>query len=377
MSCLLTKTSQRVWLSRLRLQHTSGLRNRWSLRVQITGKRPFHMTTTAASSSRKFKKMEVTGESPVVEAKRSLIAEILMDDHPESVQSDIDPEIKAFNEKVKRLEQMLYEAERVDEEFNERLADEDVNEDDDDTECVENTPEGTHYLEEIVLDETAGNTVLPLDQTRKMKTSVSDEHPESVSNVPCPGCGALLHCHDPALPGYISVDKYKAIPSGELCDQFCERCHMMRNYNEALALSVDPNLYVKIISKVREVQALTILLVDVTDIEGSLIRNLPSLIGRKRPVFIIGNKVDLLPSESQSYLKHVKSVLESVCKNEGLCDQMYVHYFGLISARTGFGVEELVTKLFRFWSRRGEYVQRWELGKFHIWFNAIKTYFDL
>ena len=248
---------------------------------------------------------------------------------------------------------MIYESEEVSENLVEASTETDMNEDNK-VEGADDTKGESRYIEEIVLDQDAGNTMLPLDQTKKTEVKGSDQITEPLGNASCPGCGATLHCQHPAIPGYVPSEKYMETPQEELHNHFCQRCHMMRNYNEALAHCVDPNMYVQLISRIRDLQALTILLVDVMDIEGSLIKNLPSLIGRKRPVFVVGNKVDLLPSDGKGYLNHVRSVLENVCKRAGLYDEMYIHYTGLISAKTGYGVEELITKLFRFWTRRGK-----------------------
>lgn len=361
MANLVLRMSPLIWIHRLKYQYTTTLIKKLFFSQQITRSRCLSTTANIASDSHKLKKQNRSAqmetaikESPAAEAKPSLIVEMLME-NSESVEASVNSEKQEFDEKMKRLEEMLYESEEYNNEQSEEEAtDEDVNISDG-PEQAEDSPQERHYVEEIVLDQDADNTVLPLDQTRRSKSGANEDLSQLVSDVPCPGCGALLHCHDPSIPGYMFRDKYNSIPREELSTHFCHRCHLMRNYNEALALSVDPQLYVKILSKIRHIQALTILLLDVTDIEGSLIKNLPSLIGRKRPMFIIGNKVDLLPEDSKGYLKHVKDILEGVCQREGFYDQMYVHYVGLISAKTGYGVEELITKLFRFWSRRGKH----------------------
>lgn len=57
-------------------------------------------------------------------------------------------------------------------------------------------------------------------------------------------------------------------------------------------------------------------MVDLLDFPCSIWPEMLALIGNSRPIFLVGNKVDLLPKDSQEYLKHVKrrlidSVVES------------------------------------------------------------------
>ena len=152
--------------------------------------------------------------------------------------------------------------------------------------------EDAHYLEEIMLDQAPKVKMsLPRDTRNHVNLFGNPDPSEPISDAPCPGCGAFLHCQDPLRPGYISTQRYKSTPQPKLRDTFCHRCFTMRNYNLALGVNVDPKEYIEIISHMRDVQALALLIVDLTDIEGSLIRNLPELIGRKRPLVILGNKV--------------------------------------------------------------------------------------
>jgi len=56
--------------------------------------------------------------------------------------------------------------------------------------------------------------------------------------------------------------------------------------------------------------------------------------------------------DSETYLSNIRQCLENECTKRGLGKHI-VKYYGLISARTGYGIEELISKVFRYWSQHG------------------------
>lgn len=72
-----------------------------------------------------------------------------------------------------------------------------------------------------------------------------------VSRVPCGGCGALLHCSDPAIPGYLPSELFKYRKEEELKTMECQRCHFLKEYNIALDVSVQPEEYEKLLQSIR------------------------------------------------------------------------------------------------------------------------------
>ena len=60
--------------------------------------------------------------------------------------------------------------------------------------------------------------------------------------------------------------------------------------------------------------------------------------------------------DSDNYLSHIQQCLENECHKRGLGKHI-IKYYGLISARTGFGVEELISKIYRYWNQHGIYEQ--------------------
>lgn len=133
----------------------------------------------------------------------------------------------------------------------------------------------------------------------------------------------------------------------------CQRCHFLKNYNTALKVKVNAEDYVNLISKIKDEYALAILMVDLTDFPCSIWPNIVDIIGTKRPVIVVGNKVDLLPQDSLDYLKHIKDCLEQSLIDSGLIETKIKHTC-LVSAQTNYGVEDLITALYDIWPNRGD-----------------------
>jgi hypothetical protein len=173
------------------------------------------------------------------------------------------------------------------------------------------------------------------------------------SDVPCPGCGALLHCQDENIQGYIPSQKFEPLGIEELEKTLCQRCHLLKNHNISLNIRMDPNEFERIIKEIRSKVALVIVLVDLVDMPNSIINKLLDMVGRKHHVYIVGNKVDLLPRDGKGFLQRVLASLKKSCAEYEL-DGKCIKHACLVSAKTGYGIEELVTKLFNQWDRKGE-----------------------
>lgn len=174
-----------------------------------------------------------------------------------------------------------------------------------------------------------------------------------VSDVPCSGCGALLHCKESSIPGYVPSELFSGLTPNELKTIHCQRCHFLVNYNTAINVTVTAEDYINIISTIKDQYALAIVLVDLLDFPCSIFTGLKDLLGTNRPVFIVGNKVDLLPRDQPDYLNHIKQCLKAEAMKMGFEDK-YIKYISLISAKTGYGIEELITKLHSIWNYRGD-----------------------
>lgn len=173
------------------------------------------------------------------------------------------------------------------------------------------------------------------------------------SRIPCSGCGARLHCMDESLPGYLPSEIFKGRSADELKSVICQRCHFLKHYNTALNISVQPEEYSQFLATIRNRPGLMLLIVDLLDLPCSIWPNILDLVGHNRPMFIVGNKVDLIPKDTRGYLAHIRHVLEQQLSARGISERN-IRHVSLVSATTGYGVEELVTALHNKWSRDGD-----------------------
>ncbi|EDX07623.1 GD11344 [Drosophila simulans] len=131
-------------------------------------------------------------------------------------------------------------------------------------------------------------------------------------------------------------------------------CHFLNHYNIALDVEVAPSTYVDTISRIQDKFALAIVLVDLLDFPCSIWPGMQNILGAKRPVFLVGNKVDLLPRDSNIYLQHIKDSLQREFIKHGGGDGLNIKNVSLISAKTGYGIEELITQLHKTWAYKGD-----------------------
>lgn len=173
------------------------------------------------------------------------------------------------------------------------------------------------------------------------------------SDTCCPGCGAVLHCTALALPGYLPSEKFKVLlQEGRLGGATCQRCHLLTHHQKALSLQVTAEQYRAVVQNIRPLRALVLLIVDVLDIPDSIVPNLTELVGTNKRVLVLGNKVDLLPADSPNYLQRLRRRLAECCRDAGFGHLLTdVH---LISAKTGYGVETLVSRLQQSWKYKGD-----------------------
>lgn len=198
-------------------------------------------------------------------------------------------------------------------------------------------------------------------KTRKKKPAEKREHAlfgspdvdEPFSDVSCPGCGAVLHCTALAVPGYLPSEKYKVLrQEGRLGGATCQRCHLLTHHHKAMNLQVTSDQYRAVVQNIRPLRALVLLIVDLLDLPDSIVPNLTDLVGTNKHIVVLGNKVDLLPADSPNYLQRIRRQLSAYCRDAGFGDLLRdVH---LVSAKTGYGVEALVSSLQQSWKYKGD-----------------------
>jgi ribosome biogenesis GTPase YqeH len=79
-------------------------------------------------------------------------------------------------------------------------------------------------------------------------------------------------------------------------DVVCRRCFRIRNYGEFSRVEVSPDVYAKQVSHIAAHPGLVLYVLDVFDLDGSLVKNLAKYIGQSR-VLVVVNKIDLMPRE--------------------------------------------------------------------------------
>lgn len=121
----------------------------------------------------------------------------------------------------------------------------------------------------------------------------------------CPGCGIALQTHAPSGWGYVPASQVEeAAHSDDLGAKtthslLCQRCHRLRHHNDTsvrqmTALQAQRQLEAALGQR----RCIVVVVVDLLDFHGSFIPGLAKNIGRRRPVVIVANKVDLLPSSA-------------------------------------------------------------------------------
>ena len=181
----------------------------------------------------------------------------------------------------------------------------------------------------------------------KVMIGTADEQ-HTPSTVPCGGCGAFLHCNHPSIPGFIPQEQFKSKKAEQLATMLCKRCRLMSSSNDVIQMDIDKTTYKQIIRTIKKERALVVMVVDVTDMANSIIPEFLHSIGYRRPIFIVGNKIDLIPKDDKGYLDRILQRLEQECYRANLSpSDTNIRYSCLVSAKTGYGIEQLINRLIK------------------------------
>ncbi|XP_043797874.1 nitric oxide-associated protein 1 isoform X3 [Apis laboriosa] len=175
-----------------------------------------------------------------------------------------------------------------------------------------------------------------------------------VSSIPCGGCGALLHCKDPEIPGYLPLELFSKNDDEDLKSTICQRCHFLKFYNAALEVKVSIEDYPNLLKVIKTKKCAIILIIDLTDFPCSIWPDLKSIMHPFTPIFLVGNKIDLLPRDSPKFLENIKQLLANTVVHVTGVKKENITHIQLISAKTGFGIEELINKLQYKWRYKGD-----------------------
>src|SRR5699024_3468440 len=140
----------------------------------------------------------------------------------------------------------------------------------------------------------------------------------------CHGCGARIQTTDPDIVGYAPES---ALKRSEI---LCKRCFRLKHYNELMDVSMSDDDYLKMIHQIHQKTGLIVHVVDLFDLNGSLLPSLKRIAG-DNPVLIVANKIDLLPKSTNQ--RKLKQWIRSTVKELGI----HVKDVCLLSARSEIG----------------------------------------
>ncbi|SHF67247.1 ribosome biogenesis GTPase YqeH [Ornithinibacillus halophilus] len=148
----------------------------------------------------------------------------------------------------------------------------------------------------------------------------------------CQGCGAEIQSTNPNEVGYTpksSLEKENIL---------CKRCFRLKHYNEIQDVSITDDDFLKMVSSIQQKEGLVVHVIDIFDVNGSMIKSLPRIVGNN-PILLVGNKMDLLPKSTNQ--RKLIQWLRSSAKEAGI----KVEDVFLISSMKGHGIEELTEQM--------------------------------
>lgn len=159
----------------------------------------------------------------------------------------------------------------------------------------------------------------------------------------CGGCGIALQTKDKEALGFVPAS------SIENEDVLCKRCFQLKHYNKHMPVSLTDDDFLAMVSSISESKGLVVHLIDLFDVNGTLISSLPRIVG-DNPIILVGNKVDLLPKSTNE--RKVTQWLRQLANEANL---NVVDVF-LISSETGLGMTKVAEKMDEYREGKNIYV---------------------
>ena len=177
----------------------------------------------------------------------------------------------------------------------------------------------------------------------------------------CPGCGAVFQSEDPEKSGYVIPSKNPVIRDWERESDMasrtlvCQKCFNLKHYNKPFPITVASSEVTEYLGYLQRRKGLILYIVDLLDLPGSLFINLLETVGEAKRIIIVGNKVDLLPVDGHTgkQIEHLQGMLFTMCKAHGL-EGANIKSTCLVSAKTGFGMFQLASKILEHWDHKGD-----------------------
>lgn len=115
---------------------------------------------------------------------------------------------------------------------------------------------------------------------------------QAEEEVYCIGCGTKIQTTNKDQLGYTPQSALdKGLEKGEV---YCQRCFRLRHYNEIAPVLLTDDDFLRLLSQIRDDDALIVYVVDMFDFNGSMIPGIHRFVG-DNPVLLVGNKEDIFP----------------------------------------------------------------------------------
>ncbi len=152
------------------------------------------------------------------------------------------------------------------------------------------------------------------------------------------------------------TDQFKSLTKHELVYAYCMRCELMHRRNKLYHVETNETDYNQFVLKkiCEQKKAHVILLIDLLDMPNSIYPGWSQLITSKNniDICVIGNKIDLLPDTGPIFQKSIIECMAKCCEQKGISGER-IKYVDLISAKTGYNVEKLISSLFSMFNDEG------------------------
>ena len=149
----------------------------------------------------------------------------------------------------------------------------------------------------------------------------------------CIGCGITLQSLNQDQPGYV--------PSTILVEEgniYCKRCFNIIHYGKLYDPTITNKEYYEKIDRIKDENAIVLLMIDCMDIYGGFIPNLYKHIGNN-PVIILVNKIDLFPKDIS--LKLLEAKIKELAKENNLALDSVI----MISSKKKKNIERIINKI--------------------------------
>lgn len=182
----------------------------------------------------------------------------------------------------------------------------------------------------------------------------------------CIGCGSIIQTDNPKKTGYVPASKL----TEDLEDIICRRCFRLKNYNEVLPTEVTEEDFYKIISEIGNTNSLIVKIIDIFDIEGSMIPQIAKLTNHN-DLLIIANKTDLLPKsiKEAKLIHHLKKII-----SDNNLKPLNIY---LMSALKYKNIDKIIQDIMKYANERDIYiVGATNVGKSTFINSILKSYAD-